>query len=94
MKNHWLKESLHLWKLDDGERHWYVASSKRETLLMHLGPLSPCDGDLPCLVEEVEITQVSDDTVLPVRDEDDEVVNKTAREWCKNGKGLVASTCY
>jgi len=98
MKNHWLSTSLHLWYIDDGEQHWYAASSADRAVELHTEPLrDPKTGkvDLSDL-EEIEVEQVPDDSVLPVRHEDydNQVIRKTAKEWCEGGEGFIASTVY
>lgn len=93
--------TLKIWEIDDGEQSWYSAESKEEALEMYLEPLrNPKTGEvdkdqLACLVEEIEVKELPQDAVLPVRNEDDgTTVEKTVREWAAEGKGMVATTAY
>lgn len=98
MRNHWLTENLSLWEVDDGEQHWYSAPSADRALEMHMEPLrNPKTGKVDDIdLEDVVVNQVSDDTVLPVRHEDynNEIIRRTAKEWCADGEGFIASTVY
>ena len=91
---------LKMWEIDDGERTWYCAESREEAMEMYLEPLTNAEGvvdltQLGCSPDEIEVTEVSSETRLPIRDEDTgQTVWKTATEWCADGKGLVASTAY
>jgi len=99
MKNYWLNRKLAVYEVDDGEQHWYAAESREDALNQHLEPLrSPKTGEITEWsqeeIDEFDVRQLSSDTVLPVRQEDNSVVTKTAEEWCADGKGLIASTVY
>lgn len=86
---------LKLWEVDDGEQYWYSAETRERALELHLEPLKNSDGtygELPCSIEEMEVTELSPETVLPVRQDDAEVVRKTAAEWANEGEGFVATT--
>jgi hypothetical protein len=91
MKNHWIEtyecKSLRIWHIYDGEQWWYSAFTKEEALEMHSIEMF---GD-----EELEITEVSPETIIPVRNEDTGKTElKTAKEWADDGKGMVASTIF
>lgn len=91
MKNHWLKIN-HVYVVDDGEQWWYVASSQADAQNRHC-ILCACAGLLG-LVEITSITELSDDTLLAIRDEDDVVIEKTCLEWVSVGKGCIGSTVW
>ena len=102
MRNHWLNQSLHLWEVDDGEQHWYAASSAERALELHFEPLRDpktgkvdCWNDLGIEEEKIEVNQVPDTKILTVRSDDTgEDEKKTALEWCQEGEGIVATTFY
>lgn len=94
MKNCWLErkknKNLHLYKLYDGEKHWYSAETEEEAVKMHLNHIGD-DYDYDCLAWG----EMSPDKVLSVRMDDGQgTVEKTASEWAVLGKGFVASTVY
>lgn len=93
MDNHWIKvretKTLSLWLIDDGERWWYAASSKKRALEMHSVEID--DDDM----EGISIEKVPSEKIVIVRDEDSGMsVAKTAAEWAADGEGLVASTIF
>ena len=91
---------MKIWELDDGEQHWYAANTRDEVMEMHVEPIRKGDGTVDFKGEfgmeedEIEITALSDDTVLPVRQDDGSVISKTAAEWAVDGMGPVASTAW
>lgn len=87
MKNFWINK-LKLWQVDDGERHWYSANSKEDAIKQHLEHFDLDD------VEEIDVFQIPHDFILPVRDDCGDLIIKTAKQWCENGRGIVASTVY
>ena len=94
----------YLFEIDDGEQTWIVAETADEALREYLTAfvndvpedMSTIDQKyLNCLFEEIQVTQWSDDSVLPIYDEDNDVVQKkTAAEWAAEGKGFVGCTSY
>ena len=104
MRNQWLLKrtnpNLFVFEVDDGEQHWYSAESKDDALNQHFEPLrDPKTGNLDLeshgIYDEIEVCQMSNETVLPVTQEDGKtVIRKTAREWASEGKGLVACTVW
>lgn len=105
-KNRRERTKMKVFELDDGEQWWYAAESKENALRLHLQPLlkegtdlsdlSKVDvKDLYCSIEEIEITELSPETILPVFSEDkNETVSQTAAEWALEGEGLIACTVW
>jgi hypothetical protein len=97
---------MNVYELDDGEQWWYAAESKESALRLHLQPLvkegtdlsdlSKVDvKDLYCSIDEIEITELKPETILPVFSEDkNETVSQTAAEWALEGEGLIACTVW
>ena len=99
---------MNIYEIDDGEQWWYAAESKERALQLHIEPLVPEGTDLsdlskvdegkylPCLISEMEVSELSSETVLPVRqdDEDGIIIEKTAAEWAAEGEGLVGCTVW
>lgn len=99
MDNQWLKNGLHLWEVDDGEQHWYSASSEEDALEQHLKPmLDPKTGENMCFdqdeIDEIEVSQVPDNQPVHVKMENNSLVSKSAKMWCADGRGFIASTIY
>ena len=72
MRNYWLTKNLKLWIVDDGETHWYSASTSEEALKMHLEPMKhPKTGELcdwiKSEMDEYEVTQMDNDSELEIR---------------------------
>lgn len=87
---------LKLWEIDDGEQWWYSAETRERAIELHLEPLKRADGgcDLPCEMDELEVTELSPDKKLSVRQDDDSLVERTAAEWAAEGEGFVAGTVW
>lgn len=87
---------LKLWEIDDGEQWWYSAETRERAIELHMEPLKKADGtyDLPCELDELEVTEYSSDTKLKVRQDDDSYVEQTAAEWAAGGEGPVACTVW
>lgn len=89
-----------LWEVDDGENHYYSATSKEQALELHLEPLRDVNGEVEdymigCKIDEIKITEISDDIEIPIWNEDDnQTTKKTAAEWAVEGPGFVASTVW
>lgn len=95
--------SLNIYVIDDGEQFWYSAESRGDALKMYLEPLIPGEIDLenldesklPCPLAEIEIEELSSDTLLKIKDGDTgEVSEKTAAEWAAEGAGYIAGTVW
>ena len=80
---------LKIWEIYDGETHWYAAESSKHALNLHARQWGT---DLEN--EDVEITMMDHEQLLSVedRDNDDQLITKTAFEWTLDGSGLVSST--
>jgi hypothetical protein len=100
---------MNVYEIDDGEQWWYAAESKEDALRQYVQPLVAENTDLsdlpsvfekegcilPCTWEEMEITELPSDAVLPVTQDDGvTVVKKTAAEWASDGPGLIAATIW
>jgi len=96
---------MNVFEIDDGEQWWYVAKTKEDALRLHLEPLvrpgtdlsniyNVDSRDLPCPIDEMEVTQWPPESILIVREEDDTLMEKTAAEWAAEGEGLIACTVY
>jgi len=88
---------LSVFRIQDGETHWVIASSEREALeiLQTQGMFDDYDSIEAYLAEEEPaIIELEDDTTLPMRVEDDGTKEThTAGGWCAiQGKGLLGST--
>jgi hypothetical protein len=82
----------HLFRIDDGERHWYSAVSADEATAMHKEHYYFDDVDLTI----DEIVQLADDEELSVFVEDTEEskVTKTARQWADEKSGFIGATVW
>lgn len=100
---------MKVFNVDDSEQWWYAAESADHALRLHLEPIigKNLPEDLTSIndkvekncgyrIEDIEISELSPDTVLKVRSEDDNTVEeKTAAEWAADGiPGLIACTVY
>lgn len=96
---------MKVYEIDDGEQWWYAADSEDEALKMHLQPLVPGgnvddlqsidEKHLPCKLDEIDVTELPDDKVLKVYDEENDChVEKTTAEWAAEGKGFIAGTVW
>lgn len=91
MKNHWL-DKRHIWKIDDGELHWFSAKTSEEALKMYSVEFQFGSEDL----EDLFVEKLNEDVMISIRmDEDgDAVIEQTAREWAKSNEGMIGSTLY
>ncbi len=74
----------HVYQVQDGETHLYVARSAEEAKLMH----ESLEYGEP--IEEV--SQLADDRSLTIRGEDGEDITKTCAEWAAEGCGQIGSS--
>lgn len=88
----------HVFKIDDGETHWYSAESKEQALYMHAVKY----GDYKSVkeyiddVEEPDIEIIEDGKKIKVINDGnvDDFVVLTAREWAEKKSGFIASTVW
>jgi hypothetical protein len=82
---------LWLWRIEDGETHWLVARDRGDAMRVMIDA-SMLDADN----DDVVATQLDDDFVLGIRNDDSgERDRKTAREWVESeGRGYLAGTCF
>lgn len=97
---------LHVYEIDDGERHFYAAESQDAALRMYLEAFIPNLPEslhdiptdklhyLPVRLDEIEIYRKDDEVPFIVRNEKGEDEVKTFGEWAALGAGCVASSCY
>jgi hypothetical protein len=91
---------LHVYLVEDSERHWYVAKDEEDAFTLYGDPGDPHpdrnrmnQDDEPR--ESVSITRLDDTQILWVRDDNDVRQERTCREWCAiEGRGFLASTVY
>jgi hypothetical protein len=92
--------TLHVYKIDDGAQHWYVAASEDHALTQYIedcygGSLEDYRKDNP----ETTVVQCVDDSNLTITmDEDYDIddpneVTKTCAEWVEErGEGALCSS--
>lgn len=101
---------MHVYRIDDGEYHWYAANSGKEAIEFHLKQFFELDfpkdrsdnlvfekaveDAVGLPLQEIDIEQLDSQKELTVRMDDGTTVAKTCEEWVKDGPGLVCSTCY
>lgn len=78
---------LKLYRIFDGENHWYSASDIKNALDLHASMMGAEE-------EVVKISEIHYEKYLTVKEEEGNHVTKSAREWAKEGPGLIASSCY
>lgn len=83
---------LHVWEINDGERHLVIAESAGRAFEIAV------DHDMledASKSGDYSIKQLDDETVLSVRDDDGSRETKTCEEWVKSeGRCFLSSTCY
>ena len=88
----------HIYKIDDGETHWYSAHTEENALYMHAVEY----GDCQTIEEYIEdygypdIDIVNDDNMLKVIQDGDinDFVEQSAKKWAEEKKGFIASTVW
>jgi hypothetical protein len=82
----------HLFKIDDGELHWYSALSAQEATTMHKEHYAFPDDQLNI----DEIVQLADEEELTVfvEDVEESKVTRTARQWATEKSGFIASSVW
>lgn len=81
-------EERHVYEIDDGEQHWYVALSSVAAVAAHRELLS--EPALDCFV-----TELADDGLLTISFPDEEgrqPETRTCKEWAALEEGFLAST--
>lgn len=91
------KRAMRVWRIDDGENHWYAAPTEAEAIAMHCEPQSardlednpPTEWVVVCLPDNAPLTITFDDPGPRTK------VTRTAKEWARiEGRGFLASTVY
>jgi hypothetical protein len=90
--------NLSVWRIDDGERH-YVIAETRKAALMAVLELDMVEYDDPEAYEldmVLRVEQLSADKPLTVRDDDDnESTTKTCAEWAASeGRGYLCGSVW
>jgi len=96
---------LHVFRIDDGDVFWYIATSEEEALRAYRTDpqREKSEDDAP-----LKVTQLADRDPLTITNEDHVKLTFTAREWCslevfdKSSErrdhgprnGYLGSTCY
>ncbi len=87
----------HLYRIQDGGEYYdYSADSPQAALFDHLGMNYVDAGVEPSQPIDWKWSQLPDDKILRVGGygkNEDETVEKTAREWANDEEGLIGSTC-
>jgi len=97
-----VKKTLHVYEIDDGETHWYVAVSANAALREYLkmyshGSIADYRREVP-KEERATVAELSDFKCLGIRFENemgdyDEETVKQCRTWAKQGAGFLCTTC-
>jgi hypothetical protein len=82
----------HLFKIDDGERHWYSAVSTDEATAMHKEHYEFKDDDL-CVDEIVKVPD-DEELTIAIEDIEESKVTKTARQWADEKSGFIGATVW
>lgn len=93
------KPALHVYKVEDGETHWYVASSPRDALKQLVHDYTfPVQTAAQWLKENERpaISMLLDDEKLTINMEDEKgdykPLTDTCAEWAKSGRMCIATT--
>lgn len=79
----------HVFLIEDGEKHWYVASDEEDAFNMYNNDMAG-DGET---IEDVSITRLDDEMALTCQDEDDGPITQTCAEWIEEVEsGFLGST--
>lgn len=89
---------LSMWKVDDGELHWVVATDDDDAMLVIVesGATSDTEVDEYRLQCGLIVERVDDSYVVGVRDDDEGTkTSKPASQWVESeGRGYLAGSCW
>jgi len=91
------KSDLHVYRLDSSETEWVVASSPFDAMKV----VAECWGTDMCYVEDedYDIIRLHDNAWLKLYKEEpfkdpSPYERMRCKEWAKQGRGFLGSTCY
>lgn len=90
-----MSNQCHIFRIDDGERHWYSATSRDDAIGQHSALIGEDAESL--IADGMEVTQLDDDELLtiyldePFRDPSPKAT-KTAAEWAAGGRDIIGAT--
>lgn len=87
------EQTRHIYKIDDGELHWFSARDESHAEDLYIEVYF---GDDPEYYAGCTITQLDDDELLGITNDDglyNETVYRSCAEWAKLSEGIIGSTC-
>ncbi len=91
-------DTLHVFEIDDSERHWYVARDEEDAFALFCDPGGAMNED-GATADEVSITRYDDGQLLRLWIEDENAsgaaTEKTCAAWIAEfGRGFMGSTVF
>lgn len=88
-------ETLSVFLIEDGERHWYAARDADDAWALFNDPHVASMNEDGLSRDEVKITQLADRHTLTIRDDDGRRISWFARELTAlYGRGFICSTVF